>query len=196
MESWGTAVFLLTLALAMIALGVVVTRMVKSVDPNDAAELVSDGTRYDIARIYTNAQDDRNEKTWGWRLAALERRVHAVEEKSRELEARSYDVVMRSYDVEMRSLRLSVSHSADKARTALQTANEALVVANTVENDMRRVIDGATLRAAIEVFRNAELNDSTPEDDNEEERVAAMGVNGYCVHGNPVEFHYEGGCDT
>lgn len=205
MEPWGTAIFLVLLALAVVALGAIVSRMVKSIDPNDAAGLAESnrivhdalfadhvqGSERDDARArrFAAEQTERNEMTWAWRLNALETRVRELEEKSRRVEA-------RSFDVEMRSLQLSVNHAADKARTALQTANEALVVAHKTDTAVQDVIDSATLRAAVALHANAVMKDSTPEDDSEEERVAAIEVDGYCVHGNPVQFHYEGGCDT
>ncbi len=203
MELWSmrVAIFILAFALVIIPCALIVARMVvKSVDPNDAAQLIATDALYadrvsatdrDVmqARRFTASQDEDNEKRWSWRLNALERRVHELEEKARCVET-------RSFDVELRSLRLYVGHSADKTRIALQTANEALNVARRTDDAVQNVIDSATLRAAVAFHANAIMKDSTPEDDSEEERVAAIEVDCYCVHGNPVEFHYEGGCDV
>ncbi len=188
MESWGTAVFLLLLALAMVGFGVIVSRMVKAIDPNNAAELASDDARFSQARIYVNEQDDRNEKTWGWRLSTLENRVRELEERARSLES-------RSIDAEVRSLQGQCARAADKARTALQTANEALVVAHRTDRAVQDVIESATLRAAVALHANAIMNDSTPEDDPSGEYTDVDGRI-LCKHGNPIQFHYEGGCDT
>jgi hypothetical protein len=242
MEPWGTAIFLVLLALAVVALGAIVSRMVKSIDPNDAAGLVN-YTGTGPVTVKSTEIDEKNEKAWAWRLSALEARVQfhyenfidanrnatrlirslltRVDHLENEMDTiartsgnmdveNGADVAILSkriddvanaiaslaeqINAELLALRGLCALSADKSRTALQTANEALVVANTTETDMRRVIDSATLRAALEVYRHAEFNDSTPEDESGEYTDVDGRV--LCKHGNPVQFHYEGGCDT
>ncbi len=167
MESWGTAVFLLVIAIVIVALGVVVTRMVKSIDPNDAARLVDtekvstialygkeDGPQ-EYARPSTSIWNkcecgcrryEEAVRTWQNNWIATGQRIEQLQkvygDRLAVLEKQMTDYThVADMALDVRRLRGYVNTAADKARTALE-------VARSTDAAVQNIIDGEALHAA------------------------------------------------